>query len=76
MNPPLVSMVSTPPDQEPLSFAEMEDPRGAPPVFSLDLLSLGVLEDLLMEAGGAAPLPHRASRDHGRRSRFSMEQQD
>ncbi|XP_030234687.1 transcription factor E3 isoform X2 [Gadus morhua] len=76
LNPPLVSMVSTPPDQEPLSFAEMEDPRGAPPVFSLDLLGLGVLEDLLMEAGGAAPLPHGASRDHGRRSRFSMEQQD
>ncbi|XP_059928817.1 transcription factor E3-like isoform X2 [Gadus macrocephalus] len=77
LNPPLVSMVSTPPDQEPLSFAEMEDPRGAPPVFSLDLLGLGVLEDLLMEeAGGAAPLPHGVSRDHGRRSRFSMEQQD
>ncbi|CAL8348444.1 unnamed protein product [Boreogadus saida] len=77
LNPPLVSMMSTPPDQEPLSFAEMEDPRGAPPVFSLDLLGLGVLEDLLMEeAGGAAPLPHGASRDHGRRSRFSMEQQD
>ena len=77
MNPPLVSMLTTPTGLEPLSFAELEDPRGAPPVFSLDLLGLGVLEDLLMEeAGGAAPLPHRAPRDHGRRSRLSMEHQD
>ncbi|CAL8254011.1 unnamed protein product [Lota lota] len=77
LNPPLVSVVTTPPDLEPLSFAELEDPQGAPPVFSLDLLGLGVLENLLMEeAGGAATLPHGASKDRGRRSSFSMENQD
>ena len=77
LNPPLVSMVTTPPDLEPLSFAELEDPRGAPPVFSLDLLGLGVLEDLLMEqAGGATPLPHEACRVRGRSRRFSLDHQD
>ncbi|KAG7265161.1 hypothetical protein CRUP_007387 [Coryphaenoides rupestris] len=83
LNSPLVSIMTTPPDLEPLSFAELDDPQGAPPVFYPDLLELGVLGDILMEeaGGGVLPLlspslPPGASNDSSRRSSFSMEEDD
>ncbi|CAL8318971.1 unnamed protein product [Merluccius merluccius] len=57
LNSPLVSIVTTPPNLEPLSFAELDDPKGAPPVFCPDLLGLGILGDILMEEAGVGALP-------------------
>lgn len=83
LNSPLVSIMTTPPDLEPLSFAELDDPLGAPPVFSPDLLGLGVLGDILMEEAGGVALPLLSaslaagpSEDSSRRSSFSMEDED
>uniref|UniRef100_UPI003AAAB5D8 microphthalmia-associated transcription factor-like n=1 Tax=Centroberyx gerrardi TaxID=166262 RepID=UPI003AAAB5D8 len=76
-----VAMVTTPLDLDALSFAELDDPRGAATVFSPDLMgdmglaALDGLGDILMDGGGGDPLlSSGASKTSSRRSSFSMEE--
>ncbi|XP_026223151.1 transcription factor E3a [Anabas testudineus] len=78
---PSTSLVTPSLGLDALSFVELEDPQGAPVVFSPDLISdveltLHGLGDILMEEGGGGDplLSCGASKTSSRRSSFSMDE--
>ncbi|KAK2850939.1 hypothetical protein Q5P01_007215 [Channa striata] len=81
-HPSSSSLVSPSLGLDSLSFVELDEPHGAPTVFSQDLMSdMGLTElqglgDILMDEGGAGDplLSCKASKTSSRRSSFSMDE--